>query len=140
MAEPGIPQGGEMDPIPTGDEVLIYDYDPVWPKLFEVERARLAPAVASFAISIEHVGSTSVPGLCAKPVVDMLVTVQRLEGPEPYVAALASLGDVMRVDPANIERHAFGKRDAQGRRIIPSYRRIQLSAPCLSYEGESRAA
>jgi GrpB-like predicted nucleotidyltransferase (UPF0157 family) len=110
-----------MNPIPTGDEVVIFDYDPVWSKLFEEERARLAPAVVPFAISIEHVGSTSVPGLCAKPVVDMLLTVQRLEGPEPYVAALAPLGYVMRVDPANTERHAFGKRDARGRRIIPGY-------------------
>jgi GrpB-like predicted nucleotidyltransferase (UPF0157 family) len=110
-----------MDTVPTDHTVVIFDYDPRWPLLFEAERARLQPALAPFAVSIEHVGSTSVPGLCAKPVVDMLVTVERLEPAGRYVAVLAPFGYVLRVDPANTERHAFGKRDAQGRRIVPGH-------------------
>lgn len=110
-----------METTPTDDTVVIFDYDPRWPLLFEAERARLEPALSAFAVSIEHAGSTSVPGLCAKPVVDMLVTVERLEPADRYVAVLAPFGYVLRVDPANTERHAFGKHDAQGRRIIPGH-------------------
>lgn len=110
-----------MDPVHADDAVVIFDYDSHWPMLFEEERAHLEHAITAFAVSVEHVGSTAVPGLCAKPVVDMLVTVERLEPPGRYAAALAPFGYVLRVDPANTERHAFGKRDAQGRRIIPGY-------------------
>jgi GrpB-like predicted nucleotidyltransferase (UPF0157 family) len=101
--------------------VVIFDFDPRWPLLFEQERARLETALSAFAVSIEHVGSTSVPGLCAKPVVDMLVTVERLGPADRYAAALTPFGYVLRVDPANTERHAFGKRDSRGRRIIPGH-------------------
>jgi GrpB-like predicted nucleotidyltransferase (UPF0157 family) len=114
-------QGNDVDPAPTDDTVVIFDYDPRWPLLFEAEHACMQSTLAPFAVSIEHVGSTSVPGLCAKPVVDMLVTVERLEPAERYAAVLAPFGYVLRVDPANTERHAFGKRDAHGRRIIPGH-------------------
>jgi GrpB-like predicted nucleotidyltransferase (UPF0157 family) len=110
-----------MDPVHIDDAVVIYDYDPDWPRLFEEERHRLEPVVSAFALSIEHVGSTSIPGLCSKPIVDLQVAVERLEPPDRYSAALATFGYVLRVDPANIERHAFGKRDSQGRRTMPGY-------------------
>lgn len=103
------------------DDVVIEDYDPRWPTLFEEERARLEPALVAFATSITHMGSTAVPGLCAKPIVDMLVTVEPFGPPERYIPALAAFSYSLRVDPANTERHAFGKRDAQGRRPVPGY-------------------
>jgi GrpB-like predicted nucleotidyltransferase (UPF0157 family) len=105
----------------SDDAVVIYDYDPEWPRLFAEERDRLKPVISAFAVSIEHVGSTAVPGLCSKPIVDLQVAVERLEPPDRYSAALAPFGYVLRVDPANTERHAFGKRDAQGRRTMPGY-------------------
>jgi GrpB-like predicted nucleotidyltransferase (UPF0157 family) len=103
------------------EAVVLADYDPRWPALFEAERARLAPAITAFAVSIEHIGSTSVPGLCAKPIVDLMVTVERLEAPDRYSAALAPFGYRLRVDPENTERHAYGVRDTQGRRPVPGY-------------------
>jgi GrpB-like predicted nucleotidyltransferase (UPF0157 family) len=110
-----------MDPVNIHDAVVIYDYDPEWPRLFEEERDRLEPVISVFAVSIEHVGSTAVPGLCSKPIVDLQIAVERLGPPDRYSAVLAPFGYVLRVDPANTERHAFGKRDAQGRRIVPGY-------------------
>ena len=56
-------------------EVVVLDYDPGWPDVFEGLRSVIWPAVSDIAISIEHVGSTSVPGLAAKPVIDMDVVV-----------------------------------------------------------------
>lgn len=55
------------------------DYDPNWPTLFEQERARIKNALGSFALAIEHVGSTAVPGLPSKPIIDLLVGVPNLE-------------------------------------------------------------
>lgn len=56
-------------------EILIADYDPAWPARFEAERDRIARALGDHALTIEHIGSTSVPGLGAKPIIDVLVTV-----------------------------------------------------------------
>jgi len=110
-----------MNAAHADDAVVIVDYDPLWPMLFEEERARIEPAIAAFAASIDHMGSTAVPGLCAKPIVDLLVTVEPFGPPDRYIPALAAFGYVLRVDPAHTERHAFGKRDAQGRRPVPGY-------------------
>jgi len=66
----------------TVSKVIVVDYDPQWPHVFEALRAPIWRAVADIAISIEHVGSTSVPGLAAKPVIDMDVVV-----PEGRVSA-----------------------------------------------------
>ncbi|MEZ4417291.1 MAG: GrpB family protein [Gemmatimonadota bacterium] len=51
--------------------VEVRDYDPEWPLLYEHLRARIWPAVSDVAITIEHVGSTAVPGLAAKPIIDL---------------------------------------------------------------------
>lgn len=58
-----------------GRGVVVLDHDPAWAALFEQLRASLWPAVEDVALSIEHVGSTSVPGLAAKPVIDMDIVV-----------------------------------------------------------------
>jgi GrpB-like predicted nucleotidyltransferase (UPF0157 family) len=55
--------------------IVVVDYDPAWPLLFEELHTTVWPAVAGVATSIEHVGSTAVPGLAAKPVIDLDVVV-----------------------------------------------------------------
>ncbi|MBV9849186.1 MAG: GrpB family protein [Armatimonadetes bacterium] len=52
--------------------IVIADYDPQWPVLYEQERDRLAEALGAFARRIEHIGSTSVPGLPAKSIIDSI--------------------------------------------------------------------
>jgi GrpB-like predicted nucleotidyltransferase (UPF0157 family) len=56
-------------------QVTVVDYDPNWPRLFETLSAPISELLAGVAISIEHVGSTAVPGLAAKPVIDIDVVV-----------------------------------------------------------------
>jgi len=63
-----------------GGAIVVADYDPRWPAMFEAESARLREALGPLVLSIEHVGSTSVPGLAAKPIVDILVGVRSLAG------------------------------------------------------------
>ena len=55
--------------------IVVVDYDPSWPKQFEALRASLLGTVRQLAVCIEHVGSTSVPGLAAKPVIDIDIVV-----------------------------------------------------------------
>jgi len=73
-------------------EIVIAPYDPAWPERFEVERERIAAALGPRALRIEHIGSTSVPGLAAKPIVDVLVEVASLDGVD-----LEPAGYVLRV-------------------------------------------
>ena len=61
-------------------EIVIAAYDPAWPERFAAERERIAAALGDRALRIEHIGSTSVPGLAAKPIVDILVEVASLDG------------------------------------------------------------
>src|SRR5262249_46029221 len=62
-----------------GGPIVVADYNPAWPALFEQERAKLDTALGSLVVTIEHVGSTAVPGLAAKPIIDLLVGVRSLE-------------------------------------------------------------
>jgi GrpB-like predicted nucleotidyltransferase (UPF0157 family) len=73
------------------EPVLIVDYDPSWPANFCAYRDRLAEALGSLAIAIEHVGSTAVPGIPAKPIVDLDVVV-RAADVAAAISALQSLG------------------------------------------------
>ena len=82
-------------PDPTlgmGEAVEIADYDPAWPAAFERERDLIADALADLALAIEHVGSTAVPGLGAKPIIDITVGVHRLGEGEKCVRPMESLG------------------------------------------------
>ena len=68
-----------------GEMVQIIDYDSAWPVLFERERALIAAALGGLSIDIEHVGSTAVPDLAAKPIIDIAVAIRRLADGERCV-------------------------------------------------------
>jgi GrpB-like predicted nucleotidyltransferase (UPF0157 family) len=55
------------------DPIIVVDYDPSWPTQFERLKERAARALLKFAPRIEHVGSTAVPGLAAKPIIDLII-------------------------------------------------------------------
>ena len=59
--------------------IVVSEYDPNWPALFEQESIRIKKALGSYALAIEHMGSTAVPGLPSKPIIDLLVGVPNLE-------------------------------------------------------------
>jgi GrpB-like predicted nucleotidyltransferase (UPF0157 family) len=73
--------------------VEIVSYDPAWPAKFEEEAAILSRVLAPWlAGSIEHIGSTAVPGLAAKPVIDIMAGVDTLEASQGAIAAVSELG------------------------------------------------
>jgi GrpB-like predicted nucleotidyltransferase (UPF0157 family) len=78
------------------DGITISEYDPAWPSRFEVWRDRIATALGPAAIRIEHVGSTAVPGLAAKPIVDIQVSVADLFDEARYVTQLEAIGVQLR--------------------------------------------
>ena len=72
--------------------VVIVEYDPSWPERFEEEGARIRGVVGPLAVGLEHIGSTAVPGLAAKPILDILLGIPSLERAADLVDPLASLG------------------------------------------------
>jgi putative glutamine amidotransferase len=92
-------------------------YDPAWPARFESESARLREALGDTAVRVEHVGSTSVPGLAAKPVVDIQVSVASMIPRTTYADPLVALGYRWALDPWTDE-HEFFSRDENGERAF----------------------
>ena len=74
--------------------IEIVPYDCTWPTLYEAEAAKIREGMNGLALRVEHVGSTSVPGLGAKPVIDIQVSVATLETLDSYSVMLAPLGYV----------------------------------------------
>ena len=72
--------------------VVIFDYDPDWPVRFERLREALVPALADLVVSIEHVGSTAVPGLAAKPIIDVDLVVDIPVAVPAVIDRLSGLG------------------------------------------------
>jgi GrpB-like predicted nucleotidyltransferase (UPF0157 family) len=89
--------------------VRIVDYDPAWPEMAAAEIARVEAALGGVAVRIDHVGSTAVPGLAGKPIVDLQTSVAELEPTERYARPLADLGYLFAPDPDSPDFHFFGK-------------------------------
>ena len=87
--------------------VIIQDYDPCWPQLFETLRSRIEAAIQGMAAAIEHVGSTAVPGLAAKPIIDVDVLLISASHLPLVIAKLASIGYEHRGDLGVAGREAF---------------------------------
>jgi GrpB-like predicted nucleotidyltransferase (UPF0157 family) len=79
-------------PEPVAGKIEIRDYDPAWPAVFEAEAARIGAALGAAALAIDHTGSTSVPGLAAKPIIDITLTVPDTTDEPAYVGALEAAG------------------------------------------------
>ena len=72
--------------------IVVVEYDPEWPIIFDRLKARIWPSIAPWAMALEHVGSTSVPGLAVKPVIDMDIIVTTLRNLPHITRALSTLG------------------------------------------------
>jgi GrpB-like predicted nucleotidyltransferase (UPF0157 family) len=86
-------------------EIRIVDYDPTWPAKFEMQRGIIAKALGDAALQIEHIGSTSVPGLAAKPIIDILVAVENSANESTYLFQLGAVGYVLRVREPHWSEH-----------------------------------
>ncbi|MCZ8256585.1 MAG: GrpB family protein, partial [Polaromonas sp.] len=102
------------------EEVRLQPYDPRWPGLFAAERDRLrllAPQLPARLIDIQHIGSTAVPGLAAKPVIDMLAGVESMAAAEALVAPLCANGYTTSAEfNASLNDRKWLMRWADGRR------------------------
>jgi putative glutamine amidotransferase len=87
--------------------------DPAWAAMFEVEAARIRAALGPVAVRVDHVGSTSVPGLAAKPVIDIQVSVDAMTPRDRYVDPLVGLGYEFVVDPVDTD-HEYLRREVDG--------------------------
>lgn len=89
--------------------VRIVDYDRAWPVTAEQELRAIKDALGDVAVGFEHVGSTAVPGLAAKPIVDLQLSVTAMEPRERYVAPLQRLGYLFAPAPESPDYHFFAK-------------------------------
>jgi DNA-3-methyladenine glycosylase I len=97
---------GEVRPLDA--QIELAEYDPRWPELYAREEARIRAALGDRALLVEHVGSTSVPGLAAKPIVDIVLTVPDSADEPSYVPALEGAGYVLRIrEPEWYEHRLF---------------------------------
>ncbi len=78
-------------------EIVVVDYDPLWPGKFQKHAGHIVQALGLKALSVDHVGSTSVPGLAAKPIIDIVVVVEDSGDETAYLPALLAAGYVLRV-------------------------------------------
>src|SRR6266545_2927122 len=91
-----------QDVLPMSDPITVVAYDPAWPEIFGQLGTQLRAALGGVALRIDHIGSTAVPGLAAKPIVDVQISVERLEPVEPFRSPLEVAG--FRYRAANTER------------------------------------
>jgi GrpB-like predicted nucleotidyltransferase (UPF0157 family) len=98
---------GELKPL--SGRILVLDYDPHWPDLFSREAGRIGSVLGSAALRIEHVGSTSVPGLAAKPIIDLLLAVADSAEEDAYVPVLEVAGYRLRIREPGWYQHRLLK-------------------------------
>lgn len=82
---------------PEKRPIVIEPYSPTWPAMFEEHRSRIKNALGSVACRVDHIGSTAVTGLAAKPIIDVQVSVQDVEDESPYLERLVVAGYRLRV-------------------------------------------
>jgi GrpB-like predicted nucleotidyltransferase (UPF0157 family) len=87
------------------EPVSVVPYEPVWPHLFALERSRVEAVAGSWVETVEHIGSTAVPGLDAKPVIDLLVGIRNIRDADHCVRPLESIGYSFWAEDPNIDHH-----------------------------------
>ena len=94
--------------IPHNGPITLAEYDPQWPALYAREAARIRAVLGDAAVRVEHVGSTSVPGLAATPIIDILLAVPDSADEQAYAPALEAAGYVLRIrEPDWFEHRLF---------------------------------
>ncbi|MFN2464075.1 MAG: 2-amino-4-hydroxy-6-hydroxymethyldihydropteridine diphosphokinase [Candidatus Dormibacteria bacterium] len=107
----------EIAPTLVADAVILVDYNPEWPEDFARERARLQERLGDTALRIDHVGSTAVPGLMAKAIIDIQVSVPDVADVDSYRVPLEDLGYAFEPDP-RFPTYPFFRYPGSGRRLV----------------------
>ena len=101
MTQPADDRDASLDTVLIGGrepvQIVIAEYDPQWLRRFAAERERIRLALGPAALSVEHIGSTAVPQLAAKPIIDVLLTVARVDEEASYLPPMEAVGYVLRV-------------------------------------------
>ena len=101
-----------VPPAPFSGRIELVAYDPDWPRQFEAVAARIRDAIGDRALILEHAGSTSVPGLAAKPTIDVVLGVPDATDEPAYVPALEAAGFEFAIrEPEWFEHRLFRGRD-----------------------------
>jgi GrpB-like predicted nucleotidyltransferase (UPF0157 family) len=87
--------------------IIVVDYDPAWPEIFQQLLSKVWPLVSDFALSVEHVGSTAVPGLAAKPIIDLSIVMPSEAEIQLAIERLATIGYLHRGNLGIEGREAF---------------------------------
>ena len=103
---------------PMDATLRLSNYDAAWPTQFEAEAARIQQSLDGLAKSIEHVGSTSVPGLVAKPIIDIAIAVRDEAAAEASIGPLEALGYQHRGPNGDDLRRRYFVRNVEGRRVV----------------------
>jgi len=98
---------GDLQPHPG--TIRLAEYDPAWPGLYEREAARIGRTLGPKMLRIEHTGSTSVPGLAAKPLIDIVLVVADTRDEDAYVPPLEAAGYVLRIREPEWHDHRLFK-------------------------------
>lgn len=101
-------------------QVYLAEHDPNWAVMARDEAARIAPVVGANLIAVHHIGSTSIPGICAKPTVDLMPIVRSLEDLEAFRPAIEALGYMWRGE-FGIEGRRYCPLERDGRRIFHTH-------------------
>ena len=117
--------------LPHNGPVILADYDPAWPALFDREERRIRAVLGDTVIHLEHTGSTSVPGLAAKPILDMTLIVPDSADEAGYVPVLEAAGYFLRIrEPewhehrllkgpdTDVNLHVFSRGDVEFERMV----------------------
>ncbi len=96
-------------PQPLNGQIYLADYDPAWPELYEVEASKIRAALGERILLLEHVGSTSVPGLAAKPLIDIVLVVADTTDEAAYVSALEAQGYTLHIREPDWHQHRMLK-------------------------------
>jgi GrpB-like predicted nucleotidyltransferase (UPF0157 family) len=94
---------------PHDAPITLLDYDPAWPALFEREERRIRTALGETVVRLEHTGSTSVPGLAAKPIIDITLIVPDSADEPAYVPQLEAEGYTLRIREPDWHQHRLLK-------------------------------
>jgi GrpB-like predicted nucleotidyltransferase (UPF0157 family) len=92
------------------EPIELVEYDPAWPAIFVRERAAIVAVLGDDAPDVQHIGSTSVPGLAAKPIVDMAIGGRPLRPPEHYVPRMEALGFTLGRSGEDHQRQIYWKK------------------------------
>ncbi len=94
---------------PLSGQISIVDYDPRWPVLYTRAAERIRSVLGPLALQIEHIGSTSVPGLVAKPIIDILLVVTASADESAYVPQMEAAGYILRIREPDWHEHRMFK-------------------------------